>query len=79
MGSLPSGNSEIVVGQALSNLPPGVYRVTVTSSDSSKPATWTTAVRGVVSSVSSTSTGPVYGIGQLQIPLSEVTEVSKTK
>ncbi len=79
MGSLPSGNSEIIVGTALSNLPPGVYRVTVTSSDASKPATWSTAIRGVVSSVSSTSNGPVYGIGQLQIPLSEVTEVSKTK
>jgi flagellar basal-body rod modification protein FlgD len=79
MGSLPSGNSEIVVGQALKNLPAGVYRVSVTSSDTSKPATWTTAIRGVVNSVSSTSTGPVYGIGHLQIPLSEVTEVSNTK
>ena len=79
MGSLPSGNSEIIVGQALRSLPPGVYRVSVTSSDTSKPASWTIAIRGVVNSVSSTSRGPVYGIGQLQIPLSEVTEVSKTK
>ena len=79
MGSLPSGNSEIIVGQALRNLPTGVYRVSVTSSDASKPATWTTSVRGVVNSVSSTSKGPVYGIGNLQIPLSEVTEVSNTK
>ena len=79
MGSLPSGNSEIIVGQALRNLPAGVYRVSVTSSDASKPATWTTSVRGVVNSVSSTSKGPVYGIGNLQIPLSEVTEVSNTK
>jgi flagellar basal-body rod modification protein FlgD len=79
MGSLPSGNSEITVGRALRNLPAGVYRVSVTSSDASKPATWTTSIRGVVNSVSSTSNGPVYGIGNLQIPLSEVTEVSNTK
>ena len=79
MGSLPSGNSAIIVGQALRNLPAGVYRVSVTSSDANKPATWTTSIRGVVNSVSSTSTGPVYGIGNLQIPLSEVTEVSNTK
>lgn len=79
MGSLPSGSSEIVVGRALKQLPPGVYRVSVTSSDASKPATWTTAIRGVVHSVSSTGRGPVYGIGQLQIPLSEVTEVSNTR
>jgi flagellar basal-body rod modification protein FlgD len=79
MGSLPSGNSEIVIGTALKDLPKGVYRVRVTATDTNNPVTWTTAIRGVVTGVSNTANGPVYGVGMLQIPLSEVTEVTSTK
>ena len=76
MGSLASGTSQIVIGRALSDLPPGVYRVTVTATDTDNPTNWTTAIRGVVSGLENTSTGLQYAIGALRIPLSSVTEIT---
>ncbi len=76
MGSLVSGTNEIVVGQALKDLPPGVYKVTVTSSDTNNPATFTTAVRGVVTGVESTSDGLQYAVGRLLIPITSVTAIT---
>ena len=76
MGSLVSGTNEIVVGQALKDLPPGVYRVAVVSSDATKSVDYTTAVRGTVTGVQSTANGLQYVVGRLFIPLTAVTEVS---
>jgi flagellar basal-body rod modification protein FlgD len=76
MGSLASGTNEIVVGQALKDLPPGVYRVTVTPSDSGSKATFTTAVKGIVTGVENTSTGLQYLVGQLLVPVTSVTAVT---
>ena len=76
MGSLTSGTNEIIVGQALKDLPPGVYKVSVTSSDTGNPATWTTGVRGVVTGVESTSDGLQYVVGRLRIPMTTVTAIT---
>ena len=76
MGSLASGDNQIVVGQALKEPPPGVYRVSVVSSDSTKSVDYTTSVRGTVTGVQSTSDGLQYVVGRLFIPLTSVTEVS---
>ena len=76
MGSLVSGTNDIVVGQALRELPPGVYKVAVVSSDPTKTVDYTTAVRGTVTGVQSTTNGLQYVVGRLVIPLTAVTEVS---
>jgi flagellar basal-body rod modification protein FlgD len=76
MGSLGSGTNEIVVGTALRDLPAGVYRVTVTSTDTNNPGTWTTAVRGTVTGVETTSSGLQYEVGRLLIPLTSVTAIT---
>jgi flagellar basal-body rod modification protein FlgD len=76
MGSLTSGTNEIVVGQALKDLPAGVYKITVTSSDTSNPSAFTTAIRGVVSGVETTSNGLQYAVGRLLIPIASVTGIS---
>ena len=76
MGSLTTGTNEIIVGQALKDLPPGVYKVSVTSSDTSNPATWTTGVRGVVTGVETTSNGLQYAVGRLRIPITAVTAIA---
>ena len=76
MGSLVSGTNEIVVGQALKDLPPGVYKISVTATDTNNPATFTTAVRGVVTGVETTSTGLQYLVGRLLIPLTSVSAIT---
>jgi flagellar basal-body rod modification protein FlgD len=76
MGSLASGTNEFVIGQALSDVPRGVYRVAVVSSDATKQATYTTAIRGTVTGVETTSDGMQYAVGALRIPLTAVTAVS---
>ena len=76
MGSLRSGTNEIVVGTALRDLPAGVYRVTVTSTDTANPARWTTAVRGTVTGVETTSRGLQYEVGRLLIPITSVTAIT---
>lgn len=76
MGSLAAGTSEIVIGRALSNLTPGVYRVSVTNVDTKDPTEWTTAVRGTVTGVESTSTGLQYALGRLRVPLNTITSIS---
>ena len=76
MGSLSSGTNEIVVGQALKDLPKGVYRVSVTSTDTNSSATWSTAVRGVVTGVETTSDGLHYAVGRLLIPIAAVTAIN---
>ena len=76
MGSLTTGTNEIIVGKALKDLPPGVYKVSVTSSDTSNPATWTTGVRGVVTGVETTSNGLQYAVGRLRIPITAVTAIA---
>ena len=76
MGSLASGSNEVVVGQALADLPPGVYRVTVTSRDVNNPVNWTTAVRGLVTGLETTSDGLRYAMGKLRLPLNSITGIS---
>jgi flagellar basal-body rod modification protein FlgD len=76
MGYLGSGTNEIVVGQALQDLTPGVYRVTVTAVDANNPVEWTTGVRGVVTGLESSSEGLQYAMGRLRIPLSSVTSIN---
>ena len=76
MGSLVSGTNEIVVGQALKDLPPGVYKISVTATDTNTSATFTTAVRGMVTGVETTSTGLQYLVGRLLIPLTSVTAIT---
>jgi flagellar basal-body rod modification protein FlgD len=76
MGALRSGTNDIIVGRALEDLAPGVYRVTVTSADAQNPVNWTTAVTGVVTGLDTTSNGLQYAMGQLRIPLSAVTAIS---
>lgn len=76
MGSVASGTTEFVVGKALSDLTPGVYRVKVTPTDPKSAATWSTAVRGTVTGLETTSNGLQYAMGRLRIPLSAVTEIS---
>ena len=76
MGSLPSGTNQIVVGQALKDLTPGVYRVSVTSADTKNPAAYTTGVRGLVTGIETTSEGLQYNVGQLLVPVTAVTGVS---
>jgi flagellar basal-body rod modification protein FlgD len=77
MGSLQSGTTEINIGQSLKNLSSGVYRVVVTSADPNSPATWRTAVKGVVTGLSATSQGMQYAMGSLRVPLSSVTEITR--
>jgi hypothetical protein len=76
MGSIAAGTSEIVIGRALSDLTPGVYRVEVANQDASAPGAWSTAVRGVVTGLETTSTGLQYAMGRLRVPLGAVTEIS---
>ncbi len=76
MGSLAAGTSELVVGRALSDLPPGVYRVSVTNVDPKDPSEWTTAVSGVVTGLETSSTGLQYAMGRLRVPLSAVSGIS---
>jgi len=76
LGSLGSGSNEIVVGRALQDLPPGVYRINVTSVDPKNPVQWTTAVRGTVTGLETSSSGLQYVMGRLRVPLSAVTEIS---
>ncbi|HYW49626.1 MAG TPA: flagellar hook capping FlgD N-terminal domain-containing protein [Gemmatimonadaceae bacterium] len=76
MGSLGSGTSEIVVGRALGDLPPGVYRVEVANQDSKDPSTWSTAVRGTVTGLESGAGGLQYVVGSLRVPLSAVSAIS---
>ena len=76
MGSLTSGTNAIVVGQALKDLPKGIYKISVTSADTNNPATWTTAVRGVVTGVATTNNGLQYEVGRLLIPITSVTAIT---
>ncbi len=76
MGSLAAGTSELVVGRALSDLPPGVYRVTVSNVDPKDPSEWSTAVSGVVTGLETSSTGLQYAMGRLRVPLSAVSGIS---
>jgi flagellar basal-body rod modification protein FlgD len=76
MGSLGAGANDVVIGRALADLPPGVYRVTVTPLDPKAPNNWTTAVRGRVSGLETSSGGLLYALGNLRIPLAAVTEIS---
>lgn len=76
MGSLASGTNEIIVGQALRDLPAGVYRVSVTATDTNSPVNYTTAIRGLVTGVESTGSGLQYMVGRLFIPLTAVTAVT---
>lgn len=76
MGVLRSGTNDIIIGRALEDLAPGVYRVTVTSVDAENPVDWTTAISGVVSGLETSSSGLQYAVGQLRIPLSAVTAIS---
>jgi flagellar basal-body rod modification protein FlgD len=76
MGYLSSGTSDVVVGQALRDLPPGVYRVSVTAVDQDNPVSWTTSVRGLVTGLESTAEGLRYAMGSLRIPLNAVTGIS---
>ena len=76
MGSLGSGTNEIVVGQALKDLPPGVYRVSVVPADAKDSSTYATAIRGQVTGVEMTSAGLQYTVGRLFIPLTAVTAIS---
>ncbi len=76
MGYLGSGTNEIVVGRALRDLTPGIYRVTVTAVDASNPIAWTTGVRGVVTGLESSRAGLQYAMGRLRIPLTAVTGIN---
>lgn len=76
MGSLASGENELVVGQALADLSPGVYRITVTALDENNPVSWTTAVRGLVTGLDTTSDGLRYAMGKLRLPLNSLTGIS---
>jgi flagellar basal-body rod modification protein FlgD len=77
LGSLSSGTSEINIGRALSQLEPGVYRVAVTTPNSKgDPIGLSTAVKGVVTGLATTSEGLQYAMGRLRVPLSAVTEIS---
>ena len=76
MGSLRKGTSDVVIGGALEDLAPGVYRVTVTPLDPKAPNNWTTAVRGRVTGLETGSTGLLYALGNLRIPLSAITEIT---
>jgi flagellar basal-body rod modification protein FlgD len=76
MGALGSGTNEILVGQALKDVPPGVYKVSVVSSDDNNPVAYSTAVRGLVTGVETTSAGLQYTVGRLRIPLTSVTAVT---
>ncbi len=76
MGYLTSGTSDIVVGQALRDLAPGVYRVSVTATDANNPVAWKTSVRGVVTGLESTGSGLQYAMGSLRVPLSSVTGIN---
>ena len=79
MGSLAAGTSEIVIGRALSTLTPGVYRVSVTNVDTKDPSPWSTAVRGVVTGLETTSRGLQYAMGRLRVPLNAISEISTTR
>lgn len=76
MGALVSGTNEIVIGRALEDLTPGVYRVTVTSPDGASAVNWSTGVRGTVTGVENTSDGLKYAVGRLLIPITAVTAVT---
>jgi flagellar basal-body rod modification protein FlgD len=77
LGVLGSGDNVINIGRAFPELEPGVYRVAATSPDPDKyPVDWTTAVRGVVTGIATTSDGLQYALGALRVPLSAVTEIS---
>jgi flagellar basal-body rod modification protein FlgD len=77
MGALRSGTTEFNIGQSLKDLPTGVYRVRVSSLDPDATGSWTTAVRGTVTGLSSTGSGLQYAMGALRIPLSAVSEISR--
>ena len=76
MGYLGAGTNDIVVGGALRDLTPGVYRVSVTSAAATSTGAFTTAVRGVVSGLENDSTGLTYAVGRLRIPVTAVTGVT---
>ncbi len=76
MGYLSGGTSDVVVGQALRDLQPGVYRVSVTAVDTDNPVNWTTSVRGLVTGLESTPAGLQYAMGSLRIPLNAITGIS---
>ena len=76
MGSLGAGTQEIVVGRALGDLKPGVYRVKITAADENNPAVFTTGVRGVVTGLEAGANGLMYTMGRLRIPLSAVTSIT---
>ena len=77
LGALASGTTEVSLGGALAGTPPGVWRVSVVSTDqAANPVAWSTAMRGVVTGVSTSATdGTTYAVGRLRIPLTAVTEV----
>jgi len=76
MGSLAAGTSEIVIGRALSALSPGVYRVAVTNVDANDTNAWTTAVRGTVTGIETSSSGLQYALGRLRVPLNSISAIS---
>jgi flagellar basal-body rod modification protein FlgD len=76
MGSLAAGTSEIVIGRALSGLSPGVYRVAVTNVDANDTSAWTTAVRGTVTGIETSSSGLQYALGRLRVPLNSISAIS---
>ncbi len=76
MGYLSAGTNDIVVGKALKDLTPGVYRITVTSAAETSTGPFTTAVRGVVSGLERDAKGLTYAVGRLRIPLSAVTAIN---
>ena len=76
MGSLRNGASEIVVGRALSGIPRGVYRVSVSNTDPKNTSVWKTGVRGTVTGLETGPSGLQYAVGALRIPLSAITAIS---
>jgi len=76
MGYLGAGTNDIVVGQALRGLTPGVYRVSVTSATEGSTGTFTTAVRGLVSGLETGTAGLTYAVGRLRIPVTAVSAIS---
>jgi len=76
MGALSAGTQEIVVGRALGDLTPGVYRVRISPTDASNSAVFSTGVRGVVTGLEAGANGLMYTMGRLRIPLGAVTSIT---
>jgi hypothetical protein len=53
-----------------------VYRVSVTNVDANDPTEWSTAVKGTVTGIETTSTGLQYAMGRLRVPLNSITAIS---